>query len=161
MEERGKQYDKPDGERSMARTVEAFNAITGHNLSEPDGWLLLQVLKDVRQWQTPGKAHPDSLQDCIAYAALKAEALLQDDQPILIETPAQQQLDGLTMPGVSFDESLEMVEWFGNQRPIPENAIVQFVCKNGMAAVGVAGELQWGKTGSGSDIVSYKVRGWQ
>lgn len=73
MEERGKQYDKPEGERSMGRAVEAFNAITGKKLSESEGWLLLQVLKDVRLWQRPGY-HADSAEDCIAYSALKAEA---------------------------------------------------------------------------------------
>lgn len=73
MEERGKQYDKPEGERSMGKAVQAFNAITGQDLSEAEGWLLLQVLKDVRLWQRPGY-HQDSAEDCIAYAALKAEA---------------------------------------------------------------------------------------
>lgn len=73
MVERGKQYDKPEGERSMGKCVEAFNAITGRNLTEPEGWLLLQVLKDVRLFQRAGY-HQDSAEDCIAYAALKAEA---------------------------------------------------------------------------------------
>lgn len=73
MEERGKQYDKPEGERSMGKCVGAFNIITGHALSEAEGWLLLQLLKDVRLWQRPGY-HQDSAEDCIAYAALKAEA---------------------------------------------------------------------------------------
>lgn len=73
MAERGKQYDKPEGERSMGKCVAAFNVITGQNLTEAEGWLLLQILKDVRQWQRPGY-HADSAEDCIAYAALKAEA---------------------------------------------------------------------------------------
>lgn len=73
--ERGKQYDTPNGERSMGRTVQAFNAITGRDLTEAEGWLLLQVLKDVRQWQNPGKFHEDSALDCVAYSSLKAEAL--------------------------------------------------------------------------------------
>lgn len=73
--ERGKQYDSPGGERSMGRTVQAFNAITGRDLTEAEGWLLLQVLKDVRQWQNPDKFHEDSALDCVAYASLKAEAL--------------------------------------------------------------------------------------
>lgn len=72
--ERGKQYDKPEGERSMDKTVHAFNTITGHNLTEADGWLFMQILKDVRQWQTT-KYHHDSALDCVAYSALKAEAL--------------------------------------------------------------------------------------
>lgn len=75
MDERGKQYDQPEGERSMGRAVSAFNAITGHNLTEPEGWLLLLVLKNVRQWQNPEKYHSDSAEDGVAYAALMAEAL--------------------------------------------------------------------------------------
>lgn len=75
MDERGKAYDKDgEAERSMGKCVAAFNTITGHNLTESEGWLLLQVLKDVRQWQTP-TYHADSALDCVAYSALKAEAL--------------------------------------------------------------------------------------
>lgn len=77
MIERGKQYDKPEGERSMGKAVTAFNAITGLALKESEGWLLLQLLKDVRQWQNPA-FHADSAEDCVAYAALKAEALEQE-----------------------------------------------------------------------------------
>ena len=73
MIERGRQYDKPDGERSMGKCVAAFNIITGNSLSEAEGWLLLQILKDVRLWQRVGY-HQDSAEDCVAYAALKAEA---------------------------------------------------------------------------------------
>lgn len=73
MHERGKTYDDPEGERSMGKAVEAFNAITGHILTESEGWLLLQVLKDVRLF-TRSAYHADSAEDCIAYAALKAEA---------------------------------------------------------------------------------------
>jgi len=73
MVERGKQYDKPEGERSMGKCVAAFNIITNQRISEAEGWLLLQILKDVRLWQRPGY-HQDSAEDCIAYAALKAEA---------------------------------------------------------------------------------------
>lgn len=73
MEERGKQYDKPGGERSMGKTVAAFNAITGRDLSEAEGWLMLETLKNVRLWQKPG-FHQDSADDGVAYSALKAEA---------------------------------------------------------------------------------------
>jgi hypothetical protein len=73
MFERGKQYDQPSGERSMGKCVGAFNIFTGRDLSEAEGWLLLQCLKDVRLFQNPG-FHQDSAEDCIAYAALKAEA---------------------------------------------------------------------------------------
>lgn len=80
MAQRGQQYDRPEGERSMGRAVAAFNAITGHALSESEGWLLLQVLKDVRQFQNPGQPHRDSLEDCVAYAALKAEAKMRETE---------------------------------------------------------------------------------
>jgi len=73
MHDRASTYDTVGGERSMGKAVTAFNAITGHTLSESEGWLLLQVLKDVRLF-TRSAYHADSAEDCIAYAALKAEA---------------------------------------------------------------------------------------
>lgn len=73
MHDRASTYDSPGGGRSMGKAVTAFNAITGHTLTESEGWLLLQVLKDVRNFSR-GKPHQDSLEDCIAYSALKAEA---------------------------------------------------------------------------------------
>lgn len=75
MQARAATYDKPEGERSMRATVIAFNAITGRDLQESEGWLLLQLLKDVRDRQRD-VPHRDSLEDCVAYAALKAEARL-------------------------------------------------------------------------------------
>ena len=48
MDERAKQYDSPQGERSMGKAVAAFNAITGHKLTEANGWLLMALLKMVR-----------------------------------------------------------------------------------------------------------------
>ena len=73
MRDRAATYDRPEGERSMAKTVAAFNAITGRDLTETEGWLLIQVLKDVRLFQHPGY-HADSAEDGIAYSALKAES---------------------------------------------------------------------------------------
>ena len=78
MRDRAATYDQPTGERSMGRAVQALNTILGRQaLTESEGWLLLQVLKDVRDRQrtTP---HRDSLEDAIAYAALKAEARLAE-----------------------------------------------------------------------------------
>lgn len=72
---RGKDYDKPEGERSASAVAVAFNAITGRNLTEAEVWLVLQLVKDVRQWQNHERYHADSALDCVAYAALKAEAL--------------------------------------------------------------------------------------
>lgn len=99
LAERGKEYDKPEGERSMARCVAAFNAITGHNLTEASGWLLLQVLKDVRQWQNPDRYHEDSAVDCVNYAALKAEALSEKGSDNIEVVPTKEiKPDWLTAP---------------------------------------------------------------
>lgn len=78
LEQRSKQYDQPQGERSMGRAVAALNAVLGRDaLTESEGWLLLQLLKDVRDRQRV-VPHEDSLEDGVAYAALKAEARLAE-----------------------------------------------------------------------------------
>ena len=76
MRDRAATYDKPEGERSMAKTVAAFNAITGKSLSVAEGWLFMAVLKQVRVFQNPARPHQDSLEDGVAYAALLAEEML-------------------------------------------------------------------------------------
>ena len=76
MLDRAAAYDKPEGERSMAKTVQAFNAITGRDITTAEGWLMLAVLKQVRAFQNPGKPHVDSLEDGPAYLALMAEEML-------------------------------------------------------------------------------------
>ena len=76
MRDRAATYDQPDGERSMAATVAAFNSQTGHSLTEADGWLLMVNLKIVRDRHRDA-AHRDSLEDGTAYFALMAEARLK------------------------------------------------------------------------------------
>jgi hypothetical protein len=75
MGERAKQYDQPNGERSMGRIVAAFENITGKRITESEGWLFMEILKNVRTWQNPDKYHADSAEDGVAYSALKAESL--------------------------------------------------------------------------------------
>ena len=79
MDDRGKEYDSPEGERSMGKAVTALNALTGGNLSEAEGWLLMSLIKRARQYATP-KYHADSAEDAVAYAALEAEALERDHE---------------------------------------------------------------------------------
>ena len=74
LSERGKEYDSPTGEKSAGKTAQAFNAITGKDLSESEVWLILLLLKQVRQWSQPGY-HEDSAKDSVSYAALLAESL--------------------------------------------------------------------------------------
>jgi hypothetical protein len=73
MLDRASTYDKPEGERSMAQTVDIFNRFHGTSLTEAQGWHFMQVLKDVRLFTRQGY-HADSGEDGIAYAALKCEA---------------------------------------------------------------------------------------
>lgn len=76
MQSRASTYDKPEGERSMAATVAAFNTITGQSLTEAHGWLLMAVLKMVRDNQRT-EPHVDSVEDFVAYASLYGEARLK------------------------------------------------------------------------------------
>lgn len=78
LDQRGKDYDQPDGERSMGRIVAAFNALTGHEMTEAEGWQFMAVLKLVRM---DTAADPtDSAVDCAAYAALAGEALWHEKE---------------------------------------------------------------------------------
>lgn len=78
MQDRASTYDKPQGERSMGKTVAAFNVITGHELTEEQGWLLMGLLKMVRSQQGNFKA--DNYEDEAAYAALRGESAARDRQ---------------------------------------------------------------------------------
>lgn len=70
--DRASTYDNPTGERSMGRTVEAFNSITGHKLTEEQGYLFMCLLKQVRSQQ--GKYKSDNYEDLTAYASLMGES---------------------------------------------------------------------------------------
>jgi hypothetical protein len=73
---RGVERDKPNGERSMKSTVEAFNALTGHALSESAGWLFMLCLKAARAEGGCFKA--DDYVDGAAYFALYGEAAAKE-----------------------------------------------------------------------------------
>lgn len=77
MRDRAATYDKPEGERSMSKTVEIFNAFHGANVTEAQGWHFMQILKDVRMFSNVQNPHQDSVEDAVAYAALKGESLLK------------------------------------------------------------------------------------
>lgn len=76
MEDRAKTYDAPGGERSMGKTVAAFNLITGHTLTEEAGWLFMEILKQVRSQQ--GNYRADNYEDMVAYAALRGECAARE-----------------------------------------------------------------------------------
>lgn len=75
MRERGKQYDQQGGERSMEKIVNTFNAATGHNLTEAQGWMFMIFLKLVRD-NSRTEGHQDSCEDLVAYSSLYGESRL-------------------------------------------------------------------------------------
>lgn len=74
IEDRAEQRDQDGGERSMARCVAAFNALTGHQLSERDGWLFMVQLKAARATST-ATGLADDYQDGAAYFELAGESV--------------------------------------------------------------------------------------
>ena len=74
LRDRAAQRDTPEGERSMGKTVAAFNAISGHTLTEREGWMFMVMLKAVRACATPDGCL-DSHQDGAAYFALAGEGI--------------------------------------------------------------------------------------
>lgn len=76
MQDRAAARDQPGGERSMRRTVDAFNALTGRTLSERDGWLFMAVLKAARATATP-TGRKDDYVDGAAYFCLAGESVLR------------------------------------------------------------------------------------
>lgn len=72
LQARAKLRDNPAGERSVKSTVEAFNALTGRDLTEQEGWEFMLLLKMVRGRQ--GKFNADDYIDGSAYFALLGEA---------------------------------------------------------------------------------------
>lgn len=74
MKNRAEERDNhPNGERSMKACVEGFNALTGHELTEGQGWLFMAVLKIARS--QGGKVNLDDYVDGAAYFALAGEAV--------------------------------------------------------------------------------------
>lgn len=78
MEDRAVTYDNEEGERSIPSTVKAFNIITGHTLSNEEGWLFMALLKIVRSQQ--GEFKLDNYEDLSAYSGLMAEDASKERQ---------------------------------------------------------------------------------
>jgi hypothetical protein len=76
--QRGAERDQADGERTIPRCVTAFNAITGHKLSNCDGWLFMEILKKCRSVQ--GAYKYDDYRDGVGYAALRAEEARMEEE---------------------------------------------------------------------------------
>ena len=141
MAERAKQYDSPEGERSMGKAVAAFNAITGHELSEANGWLLMALLKMVRD-NTTAAPHEDSIHDLVAYGALYGEARLATNY----DSPAS-------------EAESDWIEWGGGECPVGGDVLVEVRFRDGRAERGRASDwcLCWLNDNCGSDIIAYRI----
>jgi hypothetical protein len=129
MQDRAATYDKPDGERSMGRTVEAFNAITSHALTEEQGWLFMGLLKMVRSQSGDFKA--DNFEDEAAYAALRGEcAAAKDARTPKVSSPYPiQKIPKIELPSPAFAEKIKAaetaaddgwIEWEGGECPVAD-----------------------------------------
>jgi len=116
IEERGKLRDKPDGERSMARAVEAFNALTGATMSELEGWLFMSVLKIARA--TAGVPHLDDMTDLAGYAALAAECM---------DRPAPEPLPGIDCEATPYWRNFS--KDLPNRNPLDHDFLCEIRCR--------------------------------
>lgn len=65
-----------EAERSMKRTVEAFNVMFNKDLTETQGWQFMELLKMSRS--VGGNVREDDYRDGSAYAALAGECALKE-----------------------------------------------------------------------------------
>jgi hypothetical protein len=136
IEQRGVLRDKPDGERSMERAVQAYTTLNGTKMeSELDGWLFLCVLKLARA--TAGKPHLDDLTDLAGYSALAAECLSN-------EKKTEPDKDG-------------WITWNGGENPVPgKPAFARW--RNGKEVYyPFSGFCHWRCLGDDTDVIAYKV----
>lgn len=106
-------YDSPEGEKSMAATVDAFNIICGRALlkngkmTEAMGWEFMSLLKKVRQFSrdTP---HLDSAVDDVAYTAFAGSARISEGHEN--EKPAKTVAGGGDSAGIVRDREIDRRE---------------------------------------------------
>ena len=147
MRDRAATYDKPEGERSMAQTVAAFNAITGQDLTTAEGWEFMAVLKQVRAFQNPAKPHVDSLEDGPAYLALLAEEMTSGEKDHSIAPNG----DGWIPWNATSDSEF----------PVDPRSCVRVRLANGNEGRGAAKCFRWNSGATnGHTVVAYELI-WQ
>ena len=165
----------------MGATVDAFRAVTGHDLTEEQGWLFMGLLKMVRSQQ--GGFRADNYEDLAAYAGLQGEAAWAErtnkdfGQQNTLDYRTDEQRgfnDPRTVAGVdvSFPTEKHMnfapeqkagkwVEWDGGSMPVLGNVFVDVRLRSGDESLGVeAEEWLWGHSENGDDegdIVAYRL----
>lgn len=154
LDQRGRDYDQPDGERSMGRIVAAFNALTGHTLTEAEGWQFMAVLKLVRMGTAADPT--DSAVDCAAYAALAGEALAPGVEAAPEPEPQAK--------GKKIEPDADgWIPWAGGMRPVDRDTDVEVRFCDGDEMRGRAFEFRWGrfdsitKTALTYPIIAYRL----
>lgn len=72
MDERAVTHDAAEGERSMRQATAMFNMLTGHSVSETQGWKFMACLKLVRSEH--GDFNADDYEDGASYMGLAGES---------------------------------------------------------------------------------------
>ena len=142
MQARAATYDKPEGERSMAATVTAYNAVTGQNITEANGWLLMSILKMVRDNQRT-EPHTDSVEDLVAYTALYGEARLNSINPV----------ENINSAVINDG----WISWGGGKNPVDINKIVEVKLRDMESESSKSGYYAWTHDNSCGDIIAYRV----
>jgi len=142
MQARAATYDKPEGERSMAATVTAYNAVTGQNITESHGWLLMSILKMVRDNQR-NEPHTDSVEDLIAYSALYGEARLNSIKTVENINSA-------------FDND-GWISWGGGNCPVDYDSVISVQYRDLKINTNIAGIYLWKHSNNDNDIIAYRV----
>lgn len=170
MQDRAATYDKPEGERSMGATVEAFKAVTGHQLTEEQGWLFMVLLKAVRSQQ--GGLRMDSYEDGAAYFALAGESAARDrKKPIIHElytahpaTPNMWEAGERRMEqiGLNGNDGLAYEPaWIptnGKEPDLPDGTLVDIKFLDGDVVIGSSTYfLVWVQVGKSYDITHYRI----
>lgn len=161
MQDRAATYDKPEGERSMGATVEAFKAVTGHLLTEEQGWLFMALLKAVRSQQ--GALRMDSYEDGAAYFSLAGEAASAHRKKplkrVLYDDDTEARMGVVGQNGPTAEHYDGWVTHVGGGRPVPPDVMVAYKMRDGAEHKVHAGRLRWDHKGLVGDIVAYKVVG--
>lgn len=143
MQARAATYDKPEGERSMAATVTAYNAVTGQNITEANGWLIMSILKMVRDNQRT-EPHVDSIEDLIAYSALYGEARLNSIKA------------GENIKSAVNNDG--WICWDGySECPVNIDSVISVKYRNLKINTNAAFIYQWKHSNNDNDIIAYRV----
>lgn len=149
MQDRAATYDKPNGERSMDATVNAFIAVTGDGKmdTEERGWLFMGLLKMVRSQQGAFKA--DNYEDEAAYSGLRGECAFAARATVKESLTVEADPDG-------------WIKWDGGECPVSDLERVQTIERresksNFNRLVQDANDVLWEHRYGENDVVAYRI----